>query len=55
MAIKLNMTPFCLSYLLTAEKLLIREFTAFLSVTFAQNVVLFFVVNENMDKHRKPA
>ena len=41
MAIKLNMTPFCLSDLLTAEKLLIREFTAFLSVTFAQNVVLF--------------
>lgn len=35
------MTPFCLRPLLTAEKLRIREFTAFLSVTSAQNVVLF--------------
>ena len=37
----MNMTPFCLRPLLTAEKLRIREFAAFLSVTSAQNVVLF--------------
>ena len=38
---KLNMTPFRLCSPFVAEKLLIRELTAFLSVTFAQNVVLF--------------